>query len=272
MCAKRKVAFSEMLGVMLNNNMEEIIKRCFDIRNTSREYSIKFREPEVILPEYKGGCFSMIFNHSTLTLEVLDHYSTIWKSVITNKSNEQIEEAKQENGERIISITKSLFISSMSAIEYNIRNIILHTNNHILSDTINRKEKLIDSFSPVFDDLDDETKNKLRSFRKKLKDTPPFDSIGQVMLKSKSSQIINELEYKQWSFLLNTRNIVVHNNSIASKDFSLMIDGREYLHKAGVMLRDNLDFFIELTILAIELSINWIKESDALHPTAPQKT
>jgi hypothetical protein len=60
--------------------------------------------------------FGMAFNNITLTLELLDHYNAIWQNPINLSTS--IDEAKEQNAQRVIMTQKQSFISIMSSFEY----------------------------------------------------------------------------------------------------------------------------------------------------------
>ena len=59
----------------------------------------------------------MIFNKTTLTLELLTYYNQFWNQTFVG-TPEAIERAKKENGERCIELTKAFFVGAISSIEF----------------------------------------------------------------------------------------------------------------------------------------------------------
>lgn len=193
-----------------------------------------------------SGCFNGIYNKSVLTYELLTYYYEKW-SVSCGKSAEQISAIRQENAERCIDITKSLFVGSFSLIEYNMREIIDNTPNHILGDYINRSKRAYDEFEKLYVNLDGKMKLYFKDFRKILKELPPSDSIGKVVSKSKDKGFIDNTDYQQWLYFIEIRNILVHNNGIAVRNMECRLSGTAYVMVEKEMLEGNLDYFFCLT-------------------------
>lgn len=228
------------------------------IMDDLRRYSDEF---DKIKPNnYTSLCFNSIHNHTVLCLESLDHYYNLWGEKPPQYMTEHdIQQTIKENQERCIEVTKSLFISTVSLIEFNIRNIIDSTEKHILSDYINRSKKAYDEFERIYKCLDSQEKQKFKSIRKILKDLPPCDSISKIIQKSKSNGFITEAELKEWDFILTLRNITVHNNCISSKDLSIEINNRLFKMEKNEMMSGKLDVYLYLTDHIIKLFYNWSK-------------
>lgn len=215
---------------------------------------------------YTSLCFNSIYNHAVLSFESLDNYYNLWgHRAPTHMTESKRQEIIKDNTERCIEVTKSLFISSVSLIEFNIRNIIDNTENHILSSYINRSRKAYDEFEAVYKLLDEQEKQKFKSVRKTLKDLPPCDSISKIIQKSMSNGFITEEELKEWEFLLTLRNITVHNNCISARDLSIEIDNRLFKMEKGKMMNDKLDGYMYLTNRIIKLFYNWSKQNYKLN-------
>ncbi len=228
------------------------------IMDDLRRYSYEF--DKIKSNNYTSLCFNSVYNHAVLSLESLDNYYNLWgQKPPQYMTNHDIQQIRKENQERCMEITKSLFISTVSLIEFNIRNIIDSEEKHVLSDYINRSKKAYDEFELVYQCLDPQEKEKFKGVRKILKDLPPCDSISKIIQKSKSNGFITEVELKEWEFILTLRNITVHNNSISSKDLSIEINNRVFKMEKDVMMSDKLDVYLYLTNHIIKLFYNWSK-------------
>lgn len=230
--------------------METLFQNLDLIFSTINERSDELKRLKTIDREYTDGCLDMIFNKAIIAFEQLKYYENIWKET-NNLANDQ-------NSERCIDVTRMLFIGVISCIEFNIRKIVALQSNKGLLETINRKEKLFDSFEEIYCSMNDEVKGQLKAFRKKLKDLPPSDPISQIIKKSKSEKLIDELDYQSWDFIFNMRNIMVHNNGIASKNAELEFEGRKYYTIEGEGAKGDLAVFLVLTRLVTELFCKWV--------------
>lgn len=215
--------------------MEKLIKQVWETRNICKEYHEKLDKVLEIKNgkiDFRTGCFGMIFNQATLTLELLGYYYKIWRRpnislyLTEEKKKQQI---VKENSERCMEISKMLFISSMSSIEFSIKNSIL--------------------LYP---------RSRLYKFYIKQQKRKKFISLGNILNESKYFMDIKE--YKLWEFLRVVRNSTVHNNSISDRSMKIKINGRKFEIKKDKMMQGKLDHYIFLTKEAIDRYYNWIKK------------
>ncbi|GAH64662.1 unnamed protein product, partial [marine sediment metagenome] len=60
--------------------MEQLVKKVAKLREKTRQYGDEISKLLGISPDAsdpRSGCFGMVFNHLTLTLELLDYYYRI---------------------------------------------------------------------------------------------------------------------------------------------------------------------------------------------------
>lgn len=210
--------------------MEKLIQQVISIREKCKEYQDNLDKKsgdEIIQNDPRSGCFGMIFNGATVTLELLDHYYSIWSKRYTVTIAER-NKIVGENAERCMKILRMLFIDSLSSIEYSIKNSILLYPN-----------------------------SELYRYAKKQQRKGKTISLRAIIQKSKS---FIQNEYKYWDFILITRNCAVHNNSIADRNLEIDINGRKFKMEKGEMMRDKLDFFGFLTLILIDIYHIWINK------------
>lgn len=241
--------------------MEKLISQAWELRKKCEEYAGLLSQ-NYDDDDPRVACFNMIFNETTLTIELLDYYYSIWKNSKTSLNQEEINRIREENAQRCIVATKALFIGAISNIEFNIKNTIRLYLDHPLTESIDRQEKLIEHFDLIYSELDEGAQDKLRKFRRELKGVPPFDSFWHIIEKSLSIGIIDEQEANIWKFIIEVRNCTIHNNAIASRDYQVNIDGREFQLKEGQMSKDKLDFYMFLTRKAVGYFFNWAQRFD----------
>lgn len=245
----------------MSNIIEEMIELSSESIILVQQYSNKFNK-------YKEAryCFNTIYNHFVICRENLDKYYKFWLEVpVKVESENEIKKILESRERRCIELTKNLFISTISTIEYYIRKIIASEEKHMLSDYIERGRRAFDEFELIYNSLDEQEKIKFRKFRKTLKELPPCDSISKIIQKSKSKGFITEEELKEWEFLLNLRNITVHNNCISSKDLSIEINNRVFELKNNEMMVDKLDVYMYLTNVMVNLFYNWCRKNYELN-------
>ncbi len=241
------------------------MKEIFNLNDKMIELSQKHSHQ---FSEYKQVkcCFNDLYNHLIISRETLNHYYKFWTEQPVDIHTEKEYDKVLDSREKItIEITKYLFISTISTIEYYIRKVIDTSNNHLLKDYINRSIKGYDEFYKVYKLLEDSEKEKFKDVKKVLKDLPPCDSISRIIQESYSNDIITKDKLNKWEFILTLRNITVHNNCISPKDLSLEIDNRVFELKKGKMLNDKLDVYMYLTNIMIDLFYDWCSHNYKLN-------
>lgn len=208
--------------------MQEILERIAKLRTHTKNMGDHVCNTLNLTPEISdpwSGCFAMIFNHSTLTLELLHYYHSIWNRTYTVTPRELIR-IKEENGQRCMEALKWLFVSSLSSIEYSTKSVIAVC-----------KEK-----SPAHDLLPEG-----RAY------------LSNIMRKSLKCDLITSNDNDDWQSIIFVRNCVVHNNGIADIDKECAIAGFKFESRAGKMMQGKLDFFLFLTEVGIERYYDWLQ-------------
>jgi len=200
------------------------------------ENLVKLRETLKALQDKLGAikkgplsdCFGMLFNDSTWTLEALSHYYDVWNRPTAGIPNDEIELSRGENGERVREVTKWLFVSVISHIEFAIRQ---YTRSEAAFKRLYARKE------PV-------------SLRKMIGKSATL-----------SPPLTDRKLLDQWNCLLDIRNTVVHNNGIADRDAVQDVAGMPVHFKANTMMRGDLRFFPHLTTSAIDLFASWAEKA-----------
>jgi hypothetical protein len=136
---------------------------------------------------------------------------------------------RDENSQRVNEVTKWLFISALSSVEYAAKEMLKATNG--------------------------ESFQKLRETLQRGKRV----HLSTIIDRSKQVALIDEEEYKTWQVLMSIRNTVIHNNAIADIDAEYNLGDMEVNFTKGKMLRGKLDFFIKLLGIAIDQYYKWLR-------------
>jgi len=210
--------------------MEELINRTWELRKKCREHGDQVNQlldqPSDI-QDPRSGCFPMIFNTSTMYLELLSYYHDIWGKPHVRSTPEEIEKAKQQNAERCVMLLKSLFVMSMSSIEFSAKASIAYYGNHPLACSL-------------------------------LANRGRFVYLSNIMKKSQTKGLITESAYHDWDGLIAIRNCMVHNNGIPDRDDSYTIGKLSVVATKDKMLQGKLEFFLDLTDSAVDRYSGWI--------------
>ncbi|MFP3976019.1 MAG: hypothetical protein ACLFVK_07355, partial [Dehalococcoidia bacterium] len=104
--------------------MDDVIRLYWDLRRTSERNGNEIaRTLSITHHEHPAGFFGMAFNNITLTLELLDFYKCLWAK-LTSTNCADLEEARAQNGQRVIMIQKMSFIEIMSSFEFSAKRIV----------------------------------------------------------------------------------------------------------------------------------------------------
>ena len=178
----------------------------------------------------------MVSNHVLLSLEILKWYYSLWDKGVRAVSLEQlkegvlkveprpVDEIKQENAKRVIEVLKSLYLLSMSSIEYSAKQAIQTRPAHCLSQSLRQRRRLY---------------------------------LSDIVQKSEHLGLIDDSALNEWKHLIFLRNVVVHNNGISDRDTDIQIEGMELLARNGQMVQGKLDTFAVLTRATIRLFRDW---------------
>ena len=178
----------------------------------------------------------MIFNNTTLTLELLTYYFQIWrKPPPPSLSKDEIERLRKDNAQRVLTITKWAFVSALSLIEYSAKETLKIVN--------------------------DESFKKLRE---KLQRGEPV-YLSAIMKRSQETELMDEEQYRIWQTLIKIRNVIVHNNAISDINAEFKIDDMKITFIKGEMLKGKLDFFVKLLEITIEQWKKWLHAILAAH-------
>lgn len=236
--------------------MKEVIDQVLMVRKESKEISAEF-ERKFGAKNSRTACFNRITNQATIAFESLNNYEILWSSVSTNGlPRKEVQRIRKENGERVIEVTKYLFINVLSVIEFGIKRIASKKENHILNRYVDRKGKLVSQFNEIYSSLDNDTKAKLSSIKREIKNLPPFDSFFRIIDCLYREKLLSNEEFKMWCFALEVRNCCIHNNGIGSKNMELEVDGRKFEIEKGKMIEDKLDAFSFLTLKLVSSLAN----------------
>lgn len=172
--------------------------------------------------EIPVGVFGMIFNKLTLGLELLSYYYDAWEKAIHTKYS-SVEEAKQENAQRVILIQKMIFLDAMSSIEF------------CLKEYIKKSPQKISSFTDRI-------------------------YLRRIMKQSETQGVISNPEFTLWEGTIELRNALVHNNGVSEKTRTYNYPSCNLNLQKGKMIQGNLKLFPNLIDWLLDSIKYWIHE------------
>ncbi len=164
--------------------------------------------------------FNMVNQYTVVTLELLSFYNRTWSKLSASAVSDP-DETKQENVERVRIITKAAFILSLSAFEFAAKQTLMK-----------RPGKI-----------------------------PPIEGrvyLRKIIERSIAAGILPQADSEPWEGSIEVRNVLVHNNGIASRTATYKIPGGPTIMLTeGTMTQGNLKFFPEVLLWCIEGFGRW---------------
>ena len=206
--------------------MKEVLKLTADLRTKADTYTHEIRALLGGAPQdLPSGVFGMIFNNLTLSLELISYYDNVWKAASTTNAT-SVEEARKQNGERILLIQKMTFISILSSLEFCFKNYV-HTFPAKIGDCRNARGKVY---------------------------------LLDIINRSKSTGIVSPDNLELWEGLIHLRNYLVHNNGVAQETKTYRYPNSQLVLVDGQMTQGNLKLFPHLIDWLLDASKNWVGE------------
>jgi len=198
--------------------MEDVIKHYVELRAKAKaNNSCVAKALNISEDDLPCNYFNMLFNNFTLIIELLHAYYKMWINTTSTKANSR-EDAKLQNGERIIWAQKVSFIEALSSFEYCAKKIV---------------------------------GNSLGEFRGRI-------YLREIMERSKSNKFISDEDYDLWDGLISLRNSLVHNNGISDKSAEYNYPKTVLKMEHDVMTQGNLYMFGYLLEWMLDASKQWI--------------
>jgi hypothetical protein len=210
--------------------MKDLIEKIQALRNQCENCGDKVSYLLGISTDVKDprtGCFAMIFNHSTLSLELLAYYYGLWQKPSAQLTAEAVEEARKQNWERCNELLKSLFVMAMSSIEYSAKASAVYYGRQSFAHSL-------------------------------LRSKVGFVYLSNIIKRSEENDLLNSSACRDWEGLIAVRNCVVHNNTIPHRTENYVIEGINIVATEGIMLQGKLDFFAILTKVAVNRYFDWV--------------
>ena len=163
---------------------------------------------------------NMANQHCVLALESLLNYSNLWRGPLVNTSV-TTDQLRRENAQRVVALTSSSFISSLSAFEFCAKqSIALHA-------------------------------QKLQPLQGRI-------YLRKIIKQSVLAGVIPATDESSWEGVIELRNALVHNNGIAEQTRSYAVPGTQGISfTSGQMTEGTLKFFPQVQFWTIEAFARW---------------
>ena len=175
----------------------------------------------------RSMCFWNIHNRMRISEEIMTFYERQWGS---DDFPEVDEDTEAELVERVMVVTRDLFVDVVSAIEKAVKDSVgIYKDSGLKEDALRKTSHLY---------------------------------LRNIMVCSLKKKIIDKKTFDEWDNLLIMRNLAAHNNSISDRNKRCEIAGIVVSMRAGRMMKGPLNTFIALTQRIIELFYDWLVRVD----------
>ena len=171
----------------------------------------------------RSMCFWNIHNRMRISEEIMTFYERSWGS---EDFPEVDDETEAELVERVMVVTRDLYVDVVSAIEKAVKDSVgIYKDSGLKEDALKMSSHLY---------------------------------LRNIMICSQKKGLINIKTFDEWDDLLVMRNLVAHNNSISDRNKRCAIGGIAVSMRAGRMMKGPLNTFVVLTQRIIELFYDWL--------------
>lgn len=182
-------------------------------------------EKEIAEPgnDLRKMCFWNIHNRVKITEEIMVMYERVWGSSFFPDVDEKISE---ELVERIVTITKDLYVDVVSIVEKTMKDSLRFYSKSGLKEAALRKTSHL--------------------------------YMRNILFCAMESGLIDQDRFREWDELLILRNLAAHNNSIADRQDRFEIEGITVSMRPGRMMKGPINVFVVLTGRLIVLFYEWL--------------
>jgi len=204
----------------------DLIQETRELSELSRSYAefvtenISDRENDI-----RSMCFWNIHNRVRITEEILSFYTRSWNASGIDINDEEV---GSEMAERIITVTKNLFVDIVSMVE-------------------KTSKEAVDLYPGT-------------GIRKKALDNRNFLYLRNIVQAASDLGIISKKEFREWDDILVMRNLAAHNNSVSDRSKKFEIGGITVSMRPGRMMKGPMNTFIVLSGRITDLFYDWLKK------------
>ena len=176
--------------------------------------------------DFRSMCFWNIHNRATLTGEILGFYIKSWEGM------EVPPDLEGEMTERVITVTKDMFVDTVSSIE------------KASKDCVNTYRR--------------------SGIREKAMEGMNYLYLRNIIAASAGLGYITESSLEDWEDVLTMRNLVTHNNSVADRSKVYEVDGIRISMRPNRMMKGPPDTFVVLTRKVVGMFYDWLVTVDGM--------
>ena len=172
--------------------------------------------------DFRSMCFWNIRNRIAVTEEIVGFYGRCWENT------EVPEEAEAEVNERIVTVTKDMFVDIVSSVEKASKDCV-----------------------SVYTDS---------GLRERAMQGRTYLYLRNIVEASAALGYIQEDVMAEWDDILTLRNLVTHNNSVSDRSKVCEVGGIRISMRPGRMMKGPPDTFIVLSREVTRLFYDWLRD------------
>ena len=176
--------------------------------------------------DFRSMCFWNIHNRAVVTQEILEFYARSWEGM------EVPDGLTGEMTERIVTVTKDMFVDTVSSIEKASKDCV-----NVYRES-GLKEKSMEGRNYLY--------------------------LRNIIAASADLGYITEDSLGEWEDVLTMRNLVTHNNSVADRSKVYETDGIRISLRPGRMMKGPPDTFVVLTKKVTGMFYEWLSTVDGM--------
>ena len=174
--------------------------------------------------DFRSMCFWNVYNRAVLTKEVVTFYNTTWKSMDIPV------DLGPEFTERIVTVTRDMFVDTVSSIEKAAKDSVKAYKRSML------REKSMEGRNYLY--------------------------LRNIIAASAEMSYISKEDFQDWEDILVMRNLVTHNNSVADRSKVFEINGLKLSMRPNRMMKGPPVTFVKLTSRVLDLFFEWLMTID----------
>ena len=174
--------------------------------------------------DFRSMCFWNVYNRAVLTKEVVTFYNTTWKSMDIPV------DLGPEFMERIVTVTRDMFVDTVSSIEKAAKDSVKAYKRSML------REKSMEGRNYLY--------------------------LRNIIAASAEMSYISKEDFQEWEDILVMRNLVTHNNSVADRSKVFEINGLKLSMRPNRMMKGPPVTFVKLTSRVLDLFFEWLMTID----------
>lgn len=202
--------------------MRRLIESMARVREKSSVYARIMAGYPLARIDPRPGCFWKVHNKAIIAEEILSMYNNIWKG-LTLPSGIDEDRLDQERLERVVSVSRSFFIDTMSALEHCAMQVL-----PIYEDT------------PIFAGL------------KEYADERRYLYMRDFIRGASAYGYVDAVKLEDWNNLITIRNLSVHNNAISDRSLKCLVGYTKISMRPNRMMKGAITAYVELAETALD--------------------